>query len=63
MTEFEKADLDGNGSVDQSEWDKLLLEDKRIKIEDDELHKGTAQLLDGVVRFSRITAVSCYNYL
>jgi hypothetical protein len=36
MTEFEKADLDGNGSVDQAEWDKLALEDKRLKMADDD---------------------------
>ena len=44
MTEFEKADLDGNGSVDQSEWDKLLLDDKRMQIED-ENSKRDSQLL------------------
>tara|TARA_R110001632_G_scaffold114169_1_gene225455 strand:+ start:320 stop:637 length:318 start_codon:yes stop_codon:yes gene_type:complete len=35
MSEFEKADLDGNGSVDKSEWDTLLLEDKRMQMEDE----------------------------
>ena len=35
MSEFEKADLDGNGSVDKSEWDALLLDDKRMQIEDE----------------------------
>ena len=39
MTEFEKADLDGNGSVDQSEWDKLALEDKRLKMADDDAQR------------------------
>ena len=29
MTEFEKADVDGNGSIDQAEWDRMALEDKR----------------------------------
>ncbi len=35
MSEFEKADKDGNGSVDKSEWDALLLDDKRMHIEDE----------------------------
>jgi hypothetical protein len=35
MSEFEKADKDGNGSVDKSEWDALLLDDKRMQIEDE----------------------------
>ena len=35
MSEFDKADKDGNGSVDKSEWDALLLDDKRMQIEDE----------------------------
>ena len=35
MSEFEKADKDGNCSVDKSEWDALLLDDKRMQIEDE----------------------------
>ena len=35
MSEFEKAYKDGNGSVDKSEWDALLLDDKRMHIEDE----------------------------
>ncbi len=35
MSEFNKADKDGNGSVDKSEWDALLLDDKRMQIEDE----------------------------
>ena len=27
--------MDGNGSVDKSEWDALLLDDKRMQIEDE----------------------------
>ena len=33
MTEFEKADVDGSGAIDKTEWDKLLLDDKRMQIE------------------------------
>ena len=39
MTEFEKADADGNGSIDQAEWDKLALEDKRLKMADDDAQR------------------------
>ena len=35
MTEFEKADVDGSGAIDKTEWDKLLLDDKRMQIEDE----------------------------
>ena len=44
MTEFEKADVDGSGSIDKTEWDKLLLDDKRMQIED-ENSKRDSQLL------------------
>jgi hypothetical protein len=39
MTEFEKADVDGNGSIDQSEWDRLALEDRRLKMADDDAQR------------------------
>ena len=63
MTEFQKADADGNGSIDQAEWDKLALEDKRLKMADDDAQKRcTTQ--DGVVCIIRHVVVSiCYNYL
>ena len=35
MTRFEDVDTDKNGSIEKSEWDKLLLDDKRMKIEDE----------------------------
>ena len=39
MTEFEKADLDGSGTIDQKEWDKLALEDKRLKMADEDAQR------------------------
>ena len=39
MTEFEKADVDGNGSIDQSEWDRMAFEDKRLKMLDDDAQR------------------------
>jgi hypothetical protein len=35
MTEFEKVDEDKNGRIDQHEWDKLALEDRRHRIDDE----------------------------
>ena len=35
MTRFEDVDTDKNGSIEKSEWDKLLLDDKRMQIEDE----------------------------
>jgi hypothetical protein len=39
MTEFEKADVDGNGTIDQAEWDKLAFEDRRLKLQDDDMQR------------------------
>ena len=39
MSEFEKADLDGNGTIDQAEWDRMAFEDKRIKMLDDDAQR------------------------
>jgi|TARA_B110000093_G_C12920931_1_gene389137 hypothetical protein len=35
LTEFEKVDEDKNGRIDQHEWDKLALEDRRHRIDDE----------------------------
>ena len=39
MTSFEEADVSGNGTIEKSEWDSLLLDDKRRRIEDDDAHR------------------------
>ena len=45
MTEFDKADLDSNGSICIDEWDKLKLEDKRLEIADQDLKRNTERML------------------
>jgi len=39
MTEFDKADSDGSGCIDQAEWDRLALDDRRRRIEDEDAHR------------------------
>jgi len=39
MNEFNVADKDSSGHIDKEEWDALLLDDKRRKIEDDDAHR------------------------
>ena len=34
MTEFDKADTNGSGTIERSEWDELALEDRRLEIAD-----------------------------
>jgi hypothetical protein len=39
LTSFEEADNNGSGSIEKHEWDLLLLEDKRRRIEDEDAHR------------------------
>ena len=39
MTSFEEADKNGNGSIEKPEWDKILLDDKRRRLEDEDAHR------------------------
>ena len=40
MTSFEEADTNNTGSIEKHEWDLLLLEDKRRRIEDEDAHRN-----------------------
>ena len=35
MTSFEEADVSGNGAIEKPEWEALVLDDKRRRIEDE----------------------------
>ena len=48
MTEFDKADLDSNGSIDRSEWNKLELEDRRLEIADQDLKRNAERRFTGL---------------
>ena len=39
MDEFKKFDVDGNGSIDQAEWDRMALEDRRLRMQDEDAHR------------------------
>ena len=39
MTSFEEADKNGNGAIQKAEWDEVLLEDKRRRLEDEDAHR------------------------
>jgi|TARA_R110000803_G_scaffold61700_4_gene121682 hypothetical protein len=39
VTEFEDADKNNSGAIEKPEWDELLLEDKRRKIEDSDAYR------------------------
>ena len=35
MNKFDEADQNGDGAIDQEEWDRLALEDRRRRIDED----------------------------
>ena len=39
MTEFEKADADGSGSIDKAEWDALAYEDRKRRLDDEDAER------------------------
>jgi hypothetical protein len=39
VTSFEEADKNGNGSIQKAEWDELLFEDRRRRLEDEDAHR------------------------
>ena len=48
MTEFDKADLDKNGSIDRIEWNRLALEDRRLEIIDQDLKRNAERRFTGL---------------
>ena len=47
MTEFKKADTNGNGVIDKVEWNKLALEDRRLEINDRDLKRDAERRYTG----------------
>jgi len=39
VTSFEEADVSGNGAIEKPEWEALVLDDKRRRIEDEDAHR------------------------
>ena len=39
MNTFAQADTNNTGAIEKPEWDALLLDDKRRRIEDDDAHR------------------------
>lgn len=41
MNKFDEADQNGDGAIDQEEWDRLALEDRRRRIEDEDAQRDS----------------------
>jgi|TARA_R110000803_G_scaffold204925_1_gene271261 hypothetical protein len=47
MTEFEKADTNGSGVIEPTEWALLELEDRRRRIDDEDLKRNAERKFTG----------------
>jgi len=47
MTEFDKADTNGNGIIERSEWNKIALEDRRLEMIDRDLKRNAERRFTG----------------
>jgi len=54
MDEFKKFDVDGNGSIDQAEWDRMALEDRRLKMLDDDAQRDSIRSMSWFALFGML---------
>ena len=47
MTEFDKADLNNNSTIERTEWNLLALEDRRLEIHDQDLKRNAERRFTG----------------
>ena len=47
MTEFDKADTNGNGVIEKVEWNKIALEDRRLEMIDRDLKRNAERRFTG----------------
>jgi|TARA_R110000787_G_scaffold106512_1_gene214188 hypothetical protein len=48
VTEFDKVDLNKNGTIERSEWSRLELEDRRLEIIDQDLKRNAERRFTGL---------------
>ena len=54
MDEFKKFDVDGNGSIDQAEWDRMALEDRRLKMLDEDAQRDSIRAMSWFALFGML---------
>ena len=54
MDEFKKFDVDGNGTIDQSEWDRMALEDRRLRMQDEDMQRDTIRSMSWFALFGML---------
>ena len=54
MDEFKKFDVDGNGTIDQSEWDRMALEDRRLRMQDEDAQRDAIRSMTWFALFGML---------
>jgi hypothetical protein len=54
MDEFKKFDVDGNGTIDQSEWDRMALEDRRLRMQDEDMQRNAIRSMSWFALFGML---------
>ncbi len=54
MDEFKKFDVDGNGSIDQAEWDRMALEDRRLRMQDEDAQRDAIRSMTWFALFGML---------
>ncbi len=54
MDEFKKFDVDGNGSIDQAEWDRMALEDRRLRMQDEDMQRDAIRSMTWFALFGML---------
>lgn len=54
MDEFKKFDVDGNGSIDQAEWDRMALEDRRLRMQDEDMQRNAIRSMSWFALFGML---------
>ena len=54
MDEFKKFDVDGNGTIDQAEWDRMALEARRLRVQDEDAQRDAIRSMTWVARLGMV---------
>lgn len=59
MSEFDKVDKDGSGTIDRSEWEALELEDRRRRLDDEDAQRDAQRRMAWFCLFGMLAYPFC----
>jgi len=54
MDEFKKFDVNGDGAIDKAEWDRMALEDRRLKMLDEDAQRDSIRAMSWFALFGML---------